>query len=379
MNKINDNTDNAVLDLEAGNAASQTRAIAFFSRSFSDYDLAASLGLAVPMMAGRALGNTGGTLDKLESIPGLTTNLSETAFRSNIIQNGYAICGQSEDCAPADRVLYALRDVTATVESVPLITASILSKKAAEGAQALVMDVKCGSGAFMHDRKDAEALAHSLKDTGGELGLKVSALVTAMNQPLGRAVGNWLEVEETLDLLEDYDRARETAPDVVEITLALTAQMAVLGKIAPNSADAEELCVKNWKNGSGLRLFRAGVEAQGGDLKAMDAMRGTFRTAFHAELTAPAAGFVENIDAGRVGQAATLLGVGRNRKEDPVCPGASILFAKKAGESVAQGAKIADIWAKDAASLPEALPLLRQSLTISPEKPPATPLVLETI
>ena len=219
--------------------------------------LAAACDAKVPMMSGRALGHTGGTLDKLDSIPGYSTALTPDRFRSIVESVGYAMTGQSEKVVPADRKLYALRDVTATVESIPLITASILSKKFAEGSDALVMDVKCGSGAFMKTLNEAEALAESLVNTGSSLGKKVFAVITDMSEPLGRKVGNFLEVEESIDCLEGNG-----PEDVMEITYNLTSWMLVASGRAENFGSALDMCRNAISDGSALNKFLENVKAQ---------------------------------------------------------------------------------------------------------------------
>ncbi|MDR0909977.1 MAG: thymidine phosphorylase [Spirochaetaceae bacterium] len=325
----------------------------------------------VPMMSGRALGITGGTLDKLESIAGYSTALSEEAIFEGLEKNGYIMCGQTADIAPADRLLYSLRDVTATVESIPLITASILSKKAAEGAQFLVMDVKYGSGAFMKKQADAEALAKSLVDTGEVLGLKVSAILNSMDEPLGRAVGNWLEVEECLDFLENYKTAGTSSciePDLQKVTLDLAARMAVLAGLAADDAEGRELCEKCLETGAPFKKFLTNVALQGGNPDDMLARRqNKWRSPYKAELKAERAGQIVRIDAGKVGHASVALGVGRNRKEDSVCPTAGIIFHKKSGSSVQAGDTIMEVYGKDEACLQIALPELRDAIEYKAE------------
>jgi pyrimidine-nucleoside phosphorylase len=327
--------------------------------------LAASLGLTVPMMAGRALGITGGTLDKLDSIPGYQTSLSETDFRRCLQNTGCVICGQTKELVPADRLLYALRDVTATVESIPLITASILSKKAAEGAQALVLDIKYGSGAFMKDRKDGEALARSLVDTGKALGLKAHALMTEMDEPLGRMVGNFLEVEEAMDMLEKPARVEAESPDLFTVTLALAARMALLGKKAASLSQAEKLCKEALLSGEAWKRFLADVKEQGGDVDKLLAMRGQYRARDSAFVKAAQDGFVARIDAGKIGHAATILGVGREKADDKVSPTAGIKLLHVHGDAVKQGEPLMQVWAKDAPSLAAGLPLLEDAVEYS--------------
>ncbi|MDR3145528.1 MAG: thymidine phosphorylase [Treponema sp.] len=319
--------------------------------------LAASLGIRDPMMSGRALGHTGGTLDKLEAIPGYRTDLSAERFRDIIRQNGFAMTGQTKDIVPADRLLYALRDVTATVESIPLITASILSKKAAEGAEALVLDVKFGSGAFMRKIEDAERLARSLVDTGKAMGKRIIALLTDMDEPLGRMVGNFLEVEESLDCLEGKGPA-----DLMEVTLELAARMAVLGAKAADPEEGRRLCEESLAGGRPRQLFLDNIQSQGGDVKRFLELRGNYRSEYRGEVLAKQPGSIARIDAGKVGRAGVLLGVGRNRTEDSVSPTAGLRLHRKRGEPVAAGDPVMTVWARDPEGLNAALPLLAEAV-----------------
>jgi pyrimidine-nucleoside phosphorylase len=336
--------------------------------------LAASLGIRVPMMSGRALGHTGGTLDKLEAIPGYRTDLSPERFRGIIRQNGFAMTGQTRDVVPADRLLYALRDVTATVESIPLITASILSKKAAEGAEALVLDVKFGAGAFMKQRTDAEQLARSLVETGNAMGIRTAALLTDMDEPLGRMVGNFPEVEESLDCLEGNGPA-----DLMEVTLELGARMAVLGGKAADPEEGRRKCEESLAGGRPRQLFLDNVQSQGGDVKKLLELRGNYRPECRGEVRARQAGYITRIDAGKVGRAGILLGVGRNRTEDPVSPTAGLHLDRKGGERVEAGDLVMTVWARDREGLDAALPELEQAVEYGPNAPAPRSLVFKAI
>src|SRR3954469_8971479 len=274
--------------------------------SFIVAPLAAAAGVVVPMMSGRALGHTGGTLDKLESIPGLRTNLTIEEFRNQLSEIGLAFIGQTEQLAPADGKLYALRDVTATVESIPLIASSIMSKKLAEGIDALVLDVKVGSGAFMKSLEDARALAKTMISIGTQMGRKVTALITDMDQPLGRAVGNALEVIEAVEML----RGRAPA-DYTEITLALTAEMLVLGGEAKDEAEARAKLHEAIKSGAAVEQFKQIVSAQGGDPEAVDDYARLPAASSTVDVPSPASGYVTRIDCEAVGLAAVALGAGR--------------------------------------------------------------------
>jgi pyrimidine-nucleoside phosphorylase len=326
------------------------------------------------MMSGRALGHTGGTLDKLEAIPGFRTNLSVDEFRTIIAADGFAMTGQTRDIVPADRLLYALRDVTGTVESIPLITASILSKKKAEGTEALVLDVKYGSGAFMKDAADGEALARSLVDTGAALGLKVIALLTDMDEPLGNMVGNFLEIEESLDCLEG--RGPE---DLMEVTLELAARMAMLGGKAADAAEGRRLCEKALAGGKPRELFLQNVKNQGGDPARLLELRGTYRSPVTAEIKAAGSGYISRVDAWKVGHASVSLGVGRNRTEDKVCPTAGVQFHAKRGSAVKAGDPVMTVWAAAEAGLKSALPQLADAVEYSASPPPPRKMILKEI
>jgi pyrimidine-nucleoside phosphorylase len=326
------------------------------------------------MMSGRALGHTGGTLDKLDSIPGYRTNISVDEFRDILVKGGFAMTGQTKDIVPADRLLYALRDVTGTVDSIPLITASILSKKAAEGTEALVLDVKYGSGAFMKKAEDGEKLARSLVDTGVALGMKITAFLTNMDEPLGNMVGNFLEVEESLDCLEG-----KGPDDLMEVTLALTAEMAVLGGKAKNTAEGRKICEEAIAGGKPKQLFLDNIKYQGGDLDKFLELRGNYRSPHKAEVLSTRKGFISRIDAWKIGQAGVFLGVGRNRTEDSVSPTAGVQFHKKSGAEVDKGEAIMTFWGKDAASLKTALPQLEAAVEYSDIPPAERILVLKEI
>ena len=336
--------------------------------------LAASLGLRVPMMSGRALGHTGGTLDKLESIPGYRTGLSEGDFRDGIRNDGYAMTGQTAEIVPADKKLYALRDVTGTVESIPLITASILSKKVAEGADALVFDIKCGPGAFMKTIAEAEALAQSLVRTGSAMGKRIIGVITDMSEPLGATVGNFFEVEESLDCLEGRGPA-----DLMEVTLRLTAWMLVAGGKVATVEEGIASCRDALATGGPRERFLANVRRQGGDVERLLALRGNYRSKFSFELRAPASGFIASIDAWKIGLASVNLGVGRNTSADTVSPDVGLIFSKKSGDRVEKGETVATVFGKDEASLAASRPLVEAALAIEPAAPPNKSLIIKEI
>jgi pyrimidine-nucleoside phosphorylase/thymidine phosphorylase len=294
--------------------------------------LVAACGVRVPMVSGRGLGHTGGTLDKLEAIPGFRVDLPVERFRRQVAELGCCLVGQSARIAPADRKLYALRDVTATVESIPLIAGSIMSKKLAEGIDALVLDVKVGGGAFMKTLDDARRLARTLVAIGRGMGKRVTALLTDMSQPLGRAVGNALEVEESIAILRGGGPA-----DVRELTVQLGAEMLLLGGVAPTLTEGRGAIEAAIADGRGLARFRAIVEAQGGDPRAVDDPSRLPRAPRLVDVPAAAAGRVEAIDAEAVGLAAMALGAGRAKVEDRVDPAAGIVVRKRLGDRVERG------------------------------------------
>ncbi len=336
--------------------------------------MVAACGVKVPMMSGRALGHTGGTLDKLESIPGYRTSLSEAEFRELIGRDGYAMTGQTSEVVPADRKLYALRDVTATVESIPLITASILSKKVAEGAEALVFDVKAGPGAFMKTAERAEELARSLVSTGTAMGKRIVGVITDMTEPLGNKVGNFLEVEESLECLEGVGPA-----DLMEVVYRLGAWMLVAGGAAKEVAEGERLCRNAIRLGIPRELFLANVRSQGGRIDRLFELRDRWRAKDRYEVLAPASGFIAGIDAYRIGLAGVYLGVGRDKTTDPVFPDVGFVFKKKAGHAVVAGEHICTAYGKDAAALEAALPLIVSAFSIADSPPPPRSLVIKEI
>jgi pyrimidine-nucleoside phosphorylase len=333
----------------------------------------AACGVRVPMISGRGLGHTGGTLDKLESIPGFRVDLDEARFRAVLADCGLALIGQTSRLAPADKKLYALRDVTGTVESIPLIAASIMSKKLAEGIDGLVLDVKVGSGAFMKTLEHARELGRTLVDIGRRAGKRATALLTDMDQPLGRWIGNAVEVRESLDVLEGRGE-----PDLVELTLALGGEMLVLGGAARSLDDGRERIARALADGSALARFRRCVELQGGRLDEIGA-RGWIA---HESLTVDAnrAGFVRAIDAQAIGECAVALGAGRVRKEDAIDASQWIHLMRKIGDSVTPGQTLARFSAPRARDTAEHVRArLHAAFTIGDAAPPRRPLVLEAV
>jgi len=336
--------------------------------------VAAACGITVPMVSGRGLGHTGGTLDKLESIPGFRIDLDVAAYRRIARDCGLVLCGQSAEIAPADRFLYALRDATATIESIPLITASILSKKLAEGIDALVLDVKTGDGAFMTRADDARALAASLTTIGQALGTPVRTLLTSMDEPLGRGVGNALEVREAIACLRG-----EGAADLTELSLELAAEMHVAGGVAAGREPAIERCRAAIASGNALERFRRVVMAQGGDGKVCDEPEAVLPRATRIEaVRADRGGYVVRLRAAAVGQAAMHVGAGRATVDAQIDPAAGVVLRHTLGERVAAGDVLAEVHFNPphAGSVPTAVALLREAITVGDAAPPPQPRIL---
>ncbi|MEP0547020.1 MAG: thymidine phosphorylase [Rhodothermales bacterium] len=312
--------------------------------------LVAACGVPVPMISGRGLGHSGGTLDKLESLPGFRTDLSIADYRAQLDRLGVVMIGQTDEIAPADRKLYALRDVTATVEFIPFIAASIMSKKLAEGIDALVLDVKCGRGAFMQTEPEARKLAETLVGIGLEFGKPTVARLTRMDVPLGRAIGNWPEMAESIRVLRGEEPAGGEVDDLLEVTLALAGEMLWLGGAADDFEDGHAKATVALADGSALAKFKELVEAQGGDVSLLDDpdARDGAQPVATVEAPADARGFVADIDALALGWAAVRLGAGRAKKEDAVDPTAGFVLLKKPGEAVTPGEPIAQVFARDA-------------------------------
>jgi pyrimidine-nucleoside phosphorylase len=332
--------------------------------------LAAACGVYVPMISGRGLGHTGGTLDKLESIPGFRVGLSLDEFRAVLRQSHLGLIGQTPEIAPADRKLYALRDVTSTVESRPLIAASIMSKKMAEGIDALVLDVKTGDGAFMVEEDDSRALAEAMLAIGKGMGKKIVALITDMEQPLGRTVGNALEIAECIETLQGKGPA-----DLETLSVELAAWMLSLAGAAP-SLDAARTRVRGaLSSGAGLKKFQEVIALQGGDPRVCDDLSRLPRAAESVELRAESAGRITGIACRAVGTAAMLLGAGRETVDSRIDPGVGFVLRKKVGDAVAAGDSLVSVHVNDRRRLDEALAMLRGAIRVGPEAPPPRPLV----
>jgi pyrimidine-nucleoside phosphorylase/thymidine phosphorylase len=336
--------------------------------------IAAAAGVPVPMVSGRGLGHTGGTLDKLESIPGFRVDLDLGRYKEVLASCGLVLIGQTAEIAPADKFLYALRDATATVESIPLIAASIMSKKLAEGIDGLVLDVKTGDGAFMVALEDARALARAMCAIGSGLGKSVVALITRMDQPLGRAVGNALEVAESLACLRG-----EGPADLVDLSIELAAEMVVLGGLAGSLEEARATCRRTIADGSALERFGRLIHAQGGDPRVLDDPALLPAARRQVALRSPAAGTVLGLAARPVGQATMLLGAGRARMDSPVDHAVGVVVHKKVGDTVEPGEPLCTLFVKDESRLEDAQALIRDAYTIGPGPAEAGPLIVERI
>lgn len=333
--------------------------------------LVASCGVPVPKMSGRGLGHTGGTVDKLESIPGLRTELDVDAFVDQVRRVGCAIVSQTADLVPADKKLYALRDVTATVDSVPLIASSIMSKKIAGGADAIVLDVKTGSGAFLKDLEGAHTLARAMVAIGNRLGRRTVALVTDMDQPLGHAVGNAVEVREAVATLRG-----EGPGDLTELCLALGAEMLRLGGRVRDPEEGRQLLRERLRDGAGLDKFREMIQAQGGDPSVVEDPDRLPKAPVTVEVASEEDGYVQAVDAEALGRVAMALGAGRSRKEDPVDPAVGLVVLAKKGSRVHRGDVLAVVHARTREAAAAAARAVAQAYRLGPTTVAPRPLVL---
>ena len=336
--------------------------------------LAVACGAVVPMMSGRGLGHTGGTLDKLEAIPGFRTNLSLDELRQAIDTVRCALIGQTSEIAPADKRLYALRDVTGTVESIPLISASIMSKKIAEGIGALVLDVKTGTGAFMKTLDDSRALARSLVSIGLASGVRTEALITRMDAPLGRMVGNASEIVESIDVLKGNGPA-----DLEELSVLLAARMLVTSGLSSGEPDALARVRKALTSGAGVEVFRRIIEHQGGDPRVIDDYTRLPEAPDETVIAAARAGVVQSIEAEAIGRAAVALGAGRARLDDVIDPGVGIRIAAHVGEPVNAGDAIVIVRHRAQRGLASARALIESAITIGDASVDRMPLVVDRV
>ena len=336
--------------------------------------LAAAAGVVVPMMSGRALGHTGGTLDKLESIPGFRTDLTAEEFQKQLAELGLCFIGQTDQLAPADRKLYALRDVTATVESIPLISSSIMSKKLAEGVDALVLDIKVGNGAFMKKQVDARRLAQTMVGIARRMDKKAQALITDMSQPLGYAVGNALEVMEASQTLQNAGPT-----DLTKLSIELAARMIFLGKKSATLDEARRIAEQRIVDGSGYKKLKQVVAAQGGNPQALDRFELLPNATGMREIASPRGGYVSIIDARDIGVASNMIGAGRDRKEDAIDPAVGIILEVKAGEKVEAGSVLCRLYYTKEDRVEEAAEMVEDAFRISAQKPEERELILEVV
>lgn len=340
--------------------------------------LVAACGGTVAKMSGRGLGHTGGTLDKLESIPGTKVEIDEDRFIEIVKENGVAVIGQSQNLVPADKKMYALRDVTATVRSIPLIASSIMSKKLASGADAIVLDVKTGSGAFMRKKEDAVELAKAMVRIGTLMGRKVRALITDMNQPLGMAVGNALEVREAVELLSG--KIPSTDP-LYEVVMLLGVQMLIMAGLAENETDARSSLKAAIDSGEGLRRLQKMVELQGGDPSylTMQNIHKLINVSKHMDVTSRKAGYVSKIEAEKIGTAAQMLGAGRATKADVIDPSVGLVMKVRCGDHINMDEPICKLYINDESKLDEAVALIRKAVHITEEPGEINPMIYGVI
>ncbi|HEY7212337.1 MAG TPA: thymidine phosphorylase [Bryobacteraceae bacterium] len=336
--------------------------------------IAAAAGVVVPMISGRALGHTGGTLDKLESIPGFRTDLSIDEFRALLAEHKLAFIGQTPEVVPADNKLYALRDATATVESIPLIASSIMSKKLAVSLDAVVLDVKVGSGALVKKQVEARRLAQMMVGIGRRLDKRVQALITDMSQPLGYAIGNALEVMEVSQTLQNAGPT-----DLTRISLELAARMIFLGKITKTLDEARELAQSKLLDGSGFQKFKDVIAAQGGNPQVLDRFDLLPNATGAQEITTARGGYVSAIDAELIGQASAMVGAGRNTKEDSIDPAVGVILEVKVGQKIDSGSILCRIYYTSDEHLEEAAELVEDAFRISQQPVEERDLILEVV
>jgi pyrimidine-nucleoside phosphorylase len=340
--------------------------------------MVAACGVCVPMISGRGLGHTGGTLDKLESIPGYSVDLSAAQFERVLKDVGYAMSGQTAELAPADKKMYALRDATSTVEAIPLIVASIISKKGAAGLDAMVIDVKVGSGAFMREEDQARALAHALVKTGNSCGIRTRALLTDMNQPLGQAVGNSLEVKECIDLLRG--EAHELAGPVLDLSLELSAHMLVLSHVDEDVASARSRLNNIVASGAALDCFRKNVEAQGGDPRVCDdpaRFLPLVTESFRVE--SPRSGFITKVNTAEIGHAIASIGGGRVRIDDKIDPSVGFMTAVRIGDRLGEDGSLGTIYCPDESKAREAAGRIKAAYEVGEQPVAEVPQLMKEV
>lgn len=336
--------------------------------------LAAAAGVTVPMISGRALGHTGGTLDKLEAIPGFRTGLSIEEFQAQLVKHQLAFIGQTAEVAPADGKLYSLRDASATVESIPLIASSIMSKKLAVGLDAIILDVKVGSGAFMKRQIDARRLAQMMVGIGRRMDTRVQALITDMNQPLGFAIGNALEIMEVSQTLQNAGPV-----DLTRLSLELASRMIHLGKGTETLEEAREVAQKKLLDGSGYRKFKEVIAAQGGNPHVLDRFELLPNATGMREIYTPRAGYVSALDAALIGQASNLIGAGRDTKDESIDPAVGVILEVKVGQKVDAGSVLCRLYYTREEHVEEAAELVEDAFRISQQAPDDRELILEVV
>lgn len=340
--------------------------------------LAAACGVCVPMISGRGLGHTGGTLDKLEAIPGFRVNLSLTEFRRLLERIGFAMIGQTGELAPADKKIYALRDATSTVEAIPLIVASIMSKKLAAGLDALVLDVKTGTGAFMREEERARELAEALVETGNSCGVRTEALITDMNQPLGRAVGNAVETKECIEILRG--EGDEGALPVLELSVELAARMVSSAGVEASLDAARSAVRRALSSGAALELFRRNVEEQGGDARVCDDPKRLLPLTLRSvKVESRQDGFITGVDAAEVGRAVSVMGGGRTHIADSIDPAVGFISEAKIGDEVSGGGPLGTLFFHDERLGAEAEEIIRSSYQIGEEPPAQLPTLIKEV
>ncbi len=329
--------------------------------------IAASCGVYVPMISGRGLGHTGGTLDKLESIPGYNVNLTKEEFKKLVKKCGFAMAGQTAEIVPADKKLYALRDATATIESIPMIVASIMSKKMAEGLDSLVLDVKTGTGAFMKQERDARKLARALVKTGKSFNVKTEALITDMNQPLGRYVGNALEVYECIKLLQN--ESDKQSKQTLDLSIELTARILVMTKVATSNRDAKSKIKEVLESGAALEKFKKNIKAQGGNPKICDKPELLLeKNILEVHIISPESGFITEIDASEIGKAVCLIGGGRLKVDDKIDYAVGYSCDKKIGDKVKEHESLGTLFCRNEGQAAMILAKLQMAYKIGLEK-----------
>jgi pyrimidine-nucleoside phosphorylase len=340
--------------------------------------MVAACGVCVPMISGRGLGHTGGTLDKLESIPGYRVDLSATEFERVLQTVGYAMSGQTAELAPADKKMYALRDATATVEAIPLIVASIISKKGAAGLDAMVIDVKVGSGAFMRDEARAKALAHALVRTGNSCGIRTRALLTDMNQPLGRAVGNSLEVKECIELLRG--EANEGARPVLDLSVELSAHMLVLSHVDDSLENARVRLEKVLSSGAAMECFRRNVEAQGGDPRVCDDAEKILPLVTESfKVESQRSGFITKVNTTEIGHAIAAIGGGRVRIDDTIDPAVGFIAQARIGDQISSDKFLGTVYCHDESKAREAVQRIQTAYEIADQPPNEIPQLMREV